>query len=119
MISAQEGFFERVYAFVRQVPQGHVVTYGQVAAALGNPRWARQVGWAMRACPDDVPWHRVVNGQGRLSIRPELGSFNPQRALLEEEGVQFEPDGRIDLRVYGWSGPRSVLAAERRRLQEK
>lgn len=98
------GLFERVYALVRQVPSGRVVTYGQVAAALGNRRLARQVGWAMRTCPDDVPWHRVVNGAGQLSTRAEVGSFNPQRAWLEEEGVEFGVGGRIDLRVCGWNG---------------
>ena len=98
------GVFQKVYGLVKQVPEGHVVTYGQVAAVLGNPRQARQVGWAMRACPEHVPWHRVVNSQGRVSTRPELGSLNPQCALLEEEGVQFGLDGRIDLDVHGWSG---------------
>jgi len=107
------GFFQEVYELVKQVPEGHVVTYGQIATALGNPRQARQVGWAMRACPEDVPWHRVVNGQGRLSTRPEMGSFSPQRALLEDEGVQFELDGRIDLDRYGWSDLRSAPVARR------
>ena len=110
----KSSFFQKVYELVRQVPAGYVVTYGQVAAALGNPRQARQVGWAMRACPEDVPWQRVVNSQGRISTRPELGSFSPQRALLEDEGVQFGPDGHIDLRVYGWSDMHSVCAAQRR-----
>ena len=107
------GFFQEVYELVKQVPEGHVVTYGQIATALGNPRQARQVGWAMRACPEDVPWHRVVNSQGRLSTRPEMGSFSPQRALLEDEGVQFELDGRIDLDRYGWSDLRSAPVARR------
>jgi methylated-DNA-protein-cysteine methyltransferase-like protein len=113
------GFFQKVYELVRQVPEGHVVTYGQIATALGNPRQARQVGWAMRACPEDVPWHRVVNSQGGVSTRPELGSFNPQRALLEDEGVHFGLDGRIDLEVYGWSVPHDIAIAKRRGLQEK
>lgn len=113
------GFFQKVYELVKQVPEGHVVTYGQIAGALGNPRQARQVGWAMRVCPEDVPWHRVVNSRGCVSTRPELGSFSPQRALLEDEGVQFGPDGRIDLGVYGWSGLRSVPGAGRRGLREK
>jgi methylated-DNA-protein-cysteine methyltransferase-like protein len=96
------GFYQQVYELVKQVPKGRVVTYGQIAAALGNVRRSRLVGYAMRACPDDVPWHRVVNAQGRLSTRAIHGSYNPQRARLEEEGVQFDADGRIDLRVYGW-----------------
>jgi len=100
------GIFDAVYQLVRQVPAGHVVTYGQVAAALGNIRLARQVGWAMSACPADVPWHRVVNAQGQISTRPQAGDFCPQRVWLEEEGVRFDPDGRIDLRLYGWIGLR-------------
>lgn len=96
-------FFQRVYEFVSQVPVGRVTTYGQIAAALGKPRDARLVGWAMRTCPDNVPWHRVINARGALSTPPLPGGFNLQRALLEEEGVQFDSDGRIDLRIYGWS----------------
>jgi methylated-DNA-protein-cysteine methyltransferase-like protein len=87
---------------VRQVPPGRVVTYGQIAGALGNARRARMVGWAMRACPEDVPWHRVVNAKGGLSTRAPSGTFNPQRAFLEDEGVRFDHNGRIDLHVYGW-----------------
>jgi methylated-DNA-protein-cysteine methyltransferase-like protein len=99
---ADQGFFQKVYELVRQVPQGRVVTYGQIAAALGNPRRARMVGWAMRACPEDVPWHRVVNAKGALSTRSPSGTFNPQRAFLEDEGVHFDSNGQIDLRIYGW-----------------
>jgi methylated-DNA-protein-cysteine methyltransferase-like protein len=99
---ADQGFFQQVYELVRQVPEGRVVTYGQIAAALDNPRRARMVGWAMRACPEDVPWHRVVNAKGGLSTRPPSGSFHPQRAFLQDEGVQFDHNGRIDLSIYGW-----------------
>ena len=60
-LSASASFFRRVYALVRSVPRGRVVTYGQIARALGAPRAARTVGWAMRDCPADVPWQRVVN----------------------------------------------------------
>lgn len=99
----KRGFYQQVYELVRQVPKGRVVTYGQIAATLGNVRKARMVGWAMRGCPDDVPWHRVVNASGGLSTRPVHGSFHPQRALLEDEGVEFDHSGRIDLESYGWS----------------
>ncbi len=98
----REGFYQRVYQLVRQVPAGHVVTYGQIAATLGNPRQARTVGWAMRACPPDVPWHRVVNAAGRLSTRQACEGCGPQRALLEEEGITFEGNGHIDLDRHGW-----------------
>ena len=65
------------------------------------PRGARTVGWALRACPDDVPWHRVVNAKGVVSWRPSEG-FRLQRALLRGEGVRFNRRGRIDLMKYGW-----------------
>ena len=93
--------FTRVYALVRRVPRGRVVTYGQVARALGMPRGARTVGWAMRVCPDQVPWHRVVNAHGEISIRPTTG-FHEQRARLKAEGIRFDRAGRIDLKKYGW-----------------
>jgi len=99
------GYFAQVYALVRQVPAGRVITYGQVAAALGDAKRARVVGWAMRACPDDVPWHRVVNSKGGLSLGPAHGGVNLQRALLEDEGVEFDARGCIDLRTCGWQPP--------------
>ena len=98
------GFFQKVYKVVRQVPTGHVVTYGQIAATLDHVGRARVVGWAMRASPNGVPWHRVVNADGKVSTRTACGGSNFQRLLLEDEGVKFDHSGRIDLAVYGWSG---------------
>jgi methylated-DNA-protein-cysteine methyltransferase related protein len=97
--------FDRVHQVVRAIPAGQVATYGQIARILGMPRGARTVGWALRATPegDDLPWHRVVNGRGMVSLDAEGGCI--QRALLEEEGVVFDAAGRIDLAVYGWPGP--------------
>ena len=94
--------FANIYALVRAVPRGKIVTYGQIARALGMPHGARTVGWAMRACPADVPWHRVVNGRGEISVRPTAG-FHEQRARLRGEGVRFSRAGKIDLEKYGWS----------------
>ena len=99
--SLSQNFFRRVYALVRQVPRGRVVTYGQIAHALGAPRAARTVGWAMRDCPGDVPWQRVVNARGEISLRSTSG-YHEQRARLREEGVRFNRAGRIDLDKYGW-----------------
>ena len=103
--AAKANLFARVYELVRHVPPGLVVTYGQIATALGSPRLARTVGWAMRACPDDVPWHRVVNSHGMLSTSPFDGARDLQRALLEDEGVHFGAEGRLDLSTYGWVFP--------------
>jgi methylated-DNA-protein-cysteine methyltransferase related protein len=97
-------FYERVYALVRQIPPGNVVTYGQVAALLGTPRAARAVGYALRFLPagTDVPWHRVINHRGQISYRTPIESPLVQRLLLEEEGVVFDAEGRVDLSIYRW-----------------
>ena len=95
--------FERIYVLVRRIPAGKVAAYGQIARWLGWPRGARTVGWALRALKPghDVPWQRVVNAQGRISLTDGAR----QRALLEAEGVVFDENGRIDLEIYGWTGP--------------
>lgn len=100
-----DGFFARVYALVRRVPPGRVVTYGQVAAMLGVPRGARAVGWALRALPQGeaarVPWHRVVGTGGRISPRrgpgPEI-----QRRRLRAEHVTFRGT-HVDLVRHGYA----------------
>ena len=103
-----------VYALVRRVPAGQVVTYGQVAALLGRPRSARAVGGAMRRCPDDVPWHRVVNALGCISRRRHEGSMLTQRIRLEHEGVRLRR-GRVPLGRYRWEpGPRRETGNRRR-----
>lgn len=96
-------FYERVYAFVRDVPPGHAVTYGQVAALLGSPAASRAVGYALRALPgnSDVPWWRVVNARGGVSLRGRGDGADLQRTLLESEGVAFDGDV-LDLRRYRW-----------------
>ncbi len=97
------GLYERIYEAVMRIPQGTVSTYGQIAGMAGIPRGARQVGYAMaalgRGCPrPEVPWHRVVNAKGESSIGEE------QITRLEAEGVQFDENGRIDLKLFGWDG---------------
>lgn len=94
-------FFSRVYAVVRKIPRGKVATYGQIARALGAPGAARTVGWAMRACPANVPWQRVVNARGEISLRPTTG-YHEQRARLRAEGIRFNRAGKIDLKKYAW-----------------
>jgi len=98
--------YARIYAVVRQVPPGQVVTYGQVAAITGGVT-ARMVGYALAALPrdSDVPWQRVINRLGKISPHGSgFGSFL-QRQLLEEEGVEFDPNGRIDFDRFGWLPP--------------
>lgn len=98
------GRYERIYAVVRRIPQRRVASYGQVAALAGLPGRARQVGYALAALPDgsDVPWQRVVNARGEVSERSEPGRDHYQRHRLEEEGVEFDSQGRIDLARFAW-----------------
>lgn len=93
---------DRIYAAVQFIPVGCVATYGQVAALAGLPRRWRLVGRALKVLPEDsaIPWHRVVNAQGRISERPG-DSTTDQRLLLEGEGVVFDAAGRIDLARFG------------------
>jgi methylated-DNA-protein-cysteine methyltransferase-like protein len=97
-----ESFARQVYAVVRGIPRGRVITYGAIARLLGDPRKAREVGWAMAATPREsppIPAHRVINARGELSGG---GDHGHRRAMLEAEGVVFTPDGRADLDHYLW-----------------
>jgi methylated-DNA-protein-cysteine methyltransferase-like protein len=96
------GFNERVYEAVKAIPSGRVSTYGWVAAMAGNPRAARAVGWALHRNPDpaNIPCHRVVNREGRLTGAFAFGGMDEQKRRLEREGVAVTED-RVDLRVYG------------------
>lgn len=101
----RETFYHAVWDLVRRVPVGCVVTYGQLATWLGSPRAARAVGYAMFNVQNaDVPWHRVVNAKGEISIGGHLHRPGRQRELLEAEGVAFDAKGRIDLNQYRWQG---------------
>lgn len=105
-----EAFRLRVWAVIQQVPVGRVVTYGQVAGWVGTPEGMdptryrafgpRWVGGAISACPPGVPWQRVINAQGKISLSGNGGL--EQREFLEAEGVQFDKRGRVDLKRFGW-----------------
>ncbi len=100
----------RIYALVRACPAGHVTTYGWIAAAVGYPRAARMVGWMLNKIPGglDVPAQRVINSKGELSGSKAFGQIGRMRRLLEDEGVTFTPDGRVDLARYGWNPTRDL-----------
>jgi methylated-DNA-protein-cysteine methyltransferase-like protein len=100
------GFFEQVHRLVRLVPPGKVVSYGAIARMLGQPHAARTVGWAMRSLPEgsDVPWHRVINSQGRISLGGRGYGADLQRAMLEAEGIEFDEYGCVDWDRFGWEG---------------
>lgn len=105
-------FTDRVHRLVRRVPAGRVVSYGGIAAMLGQPRAARGVGHALNSLPEgtDVPWWRVVNRNGEISIRHHGAAL--QRALLRREGVRFDRRGRIDWKRFGWSGDDAGTGAQ-------
>lgn len=95
--------FERIYEQVRRIPRGKVASYGLIAGAAGNPRWARVVGYALHAnpCPEEIPCHRVVTRAGAVAPGYAFGGPNVQREMLEAEGVTFLPDGNVDLAACG------------------
>jgi methylated-DNA-protein-cysteine methyltransferase-like protein len=95
--------YERIYRTIRRVPRGRVATYGQIAE-LAKASGPRQVGYALHALPEghDVPWHRIINARGMISLDSGLGGGSLQRALLEREGVVFDARHRVELRRYQW-----------------
>ena len=107
----KQTYYEQAWALVRQIPHGRVATYGQIAQILPIPEGiepdeyktsaSRWVGLAMAACPEGVPWQRVINAQGKISDRPDAGR---QRQLLEDEGLLFAK-GKLNLNECQWQGP--------------
>lgn len=95
----------KVYELVKSIPEGKVVTYGQIAESLGNKHLARVVGNILHNNPDpaNIPCHRVVNAKGEAAAHYAFGGADAQRARLEAEGVVFDKNGRIDLEKYGWT----------------
>ena len=102
--TSREGFFERVYEVVEQIPEGMVATYGQVAKLVGEPRKARYVGFALHVNPrpGEIPCHRVVFADGRLASGFAFGGPGVQRRMLEDEGVAFLDEDRVDLDACRW-----------------
>lgn len=97
-------FFEKVYTIVSQIPEGKVVTYGQIAFMLGSPQASRIVGYAMHSAPPDkkLPCHRVVNKQGSMAPGDIFCGQEVQRSRLEKEGITFKANGCIDMEKHLW-----------------
>lgn len=93
---------EPVYALVRQIPPGRVMTYGQIAGILGEGYTARTVGYVMHGAEDDVPWQRVINSQGKCSTGRLTIPINLQQEILESEGIEFNAAGKCGLDKYQW-----------------
>ncbi len=94
---------------VKKIPEGRVATYGQIASLVGFPRHARQIGYALAALENNssIPWHRVINAKGKISLRGLDGCDDYQRLLLEEEGITFNDNNCISLKQFQWQ-PESV-----------
>ena len=103
---SEQNTFEKIYEVVKQIPKGKVATYGQVAALAGNRRWARVVGYALHANPNEqeIPCYRVVTKDGRVSKAFAFGGENRQMELLVADGVEFE-DGHVVMEKYQWDTP--------------
>ena len=96
-------FTEKVLEIISSIPEGKVASYGGIAAMAGNPKGARTVVWILRSYSrkEELPWFRVINSKGRISL-PEGSGYEVQRKLLENEGIEFNLDGSIDMKKYQW-----------------
>ncbi len=100
---AKQQFTERVIGIIRDIPAGSVTTYGRIAELAGHPRAARQVSRILHSCSkkENLPWHRVVNREGKIVLKRFQG-FEEQKMLLESEGVQCNENGKVNLTDYLW-----------------
>ena len=98
----ETAYREKVFTLVARIPKGNVMTYGSIAAVLGEGYTPRTVGYVMHNSPDGVPWQRVINSQGKCSTGRLTIPLNLQQEMLEAEGIVFSKAGRCDLRLYQW-----------------
>jgi len=109
--------YAQIWSVIRKIPRGRVATYGQIAELAGLEGHARQVGYALHNLPErsDVPWHRVVNSRGEISPRSAGDSHELQKFLLEEEGVEFDLRGRLELKKFQWREKRERPSSRSRK----
>lgn len=100
---SEDNFTRKVQSIIRQIPRGKVATYGQIAFLAGHPRSTRRVVWILHACSEKekLPWHRVINQKGTISLRPGSG-YETQKDMLLREGIIFDQSDRIDLDRFLW-----------------
>lgn len=103
-------FSTRIKSTIKHIPFGKVATYGQIASLVGNHRASRQVAWVLHSSShkDGLPWHRVINRRGEIALEPGEG-FEEQKRMLENEGIQFDSTGRINLGLYMWDPGNLIL----------
>jgi methylated-DNA-protein-cysteine methyltransferase-like protein len=119
---SQENLYSRIYAQVKVIPAGKVCTYGQIAHSAGLGKNYRLIGYALHRLPDHsgIPWHRVVNRYGKISYAPSRGGHDHlQQRLLQEEGIVFDKDNKIDLLKYGYRKSRISLATIKSKKSKK
>jgi methylated-DNA-protein-cysteine methyltransferase-like protein len=99
-----ESFSSKAKKVIASIPHGRVATYGQIAMLAGNPGAARQVAWVLHSSSlkHNLPWHRVINRMGKISL-PRGGGYEEQKSLLMEEGIQFGMEDSVDFVRFGWS----------------
>lgn len=99
----RKSFHQRVIDIIKKIPYGTVATYGQIATYAGNPRAARQVSYILHSSSgkENLPWHRVINSKGGISLKPRRG-HGLQKQLLKKEGIKFKKDDTIDLKRFQW-----------------
>jgi methylated-DNA-protein-cysteine methyltransferase related protein len=114
-------FTQDVIRLVRQIPRGKVATYGQIAELAGKPGAARGVGWILNSCAEThkLPWQRVLNSQGQISLHPKSAEFKEQRRLLKKEGVEFLTSKALDLSVYQWKPKKPSKPRKLSKLQPR
>jgi len=117
MTKAEKSLYEKIYDMVKRIPKGKVATYGQIARLCGIPEHSRLIGYALHNLKPNsgVPWHRVINSKGMISLPRSGGDYDRQKKILEKEGVQFIRD-KIDLSKYGAA---SLLSETMRKMTEK
>lgn len=96
---------QRIKDIIKKIPRGKVATYGQIAAMAGNPVAARQVVRILHSSSrkEKLPWHRVINSKGRISLQPDFG-YEEQKNLLAKEGIEFDDDDTVDFERFMWTG---------------
>lgn len=103
-VSSDFSFSQKVKDAIKRIPRGKVATYGQIAAVAGNPRASRLVVWLLNSSSqkDKLPWHRVINGKGRISLKPGHG-YEIQKGMLLKEGIKFDEKGIINFDRFLWT----------------
>ena len=98
-----KSFYQRVIAIIKNIPEGKIATYGQIATYAGNPRAARQVSFILHSSSEkeNLPWHRVINSKGSISLKPGHG-YELQKQMLKKEGITFKENDCIDLKRFLW-----------------